>query len=544
VKNTKHFLHRRTFLAGLAAGVALPSVLGISGGKAFAQAATPVAGGTVTTVGWPGPTYLNAAITTAGPESFLSPKFFDGLCGYDFGMIPKPALAVSWETSEDGLKTTFKLRDGVKWHDGQPFTAKDVAFTFMQVIKVHHGRGRSLFADLQTVETPDDLTAVFVFGRPAPAMMKALDGRESPILPAHIYEGTNILENPANTKPIGTGAYKLTSYERGANVVMEKNPEYWDTGKPYLDQLIIQYVQDPATRSAMFESGQCDIVYLNFLPPLDILRLAKEPGFEMDQRGYETSASSQQMDFNLEREHFKDKRVRQAIAHALDLNWINENIWHGFGKPGASPLHHEQKEFYTTEGVPSYPFDFKKAEALLDEAGYPRGANGVRFEMMIDPTPYGDESLTVGEYMREQLRQIGITAKLRSEDYAVFIKRCWTERDFDVCIYTAAMGADPTIGVQRFYWSKNIKKGVAFSNGSTYSNPEVDALLEASQIELDPVKRKEQFVKFQQLVMADLPTLPICETTRATIAHKKVKDYTVDALGGALGNMANCWVEA
>ena len=135
--------------------------------------------------------------------------------------------------------------------------------------------------------------------------------------------------------------------------------------------------------------------------------------------------------------------------------------------------------------MPSYPYDLKKAEALLDEAGFKRGANGVRFEMTIDPTPYGDESLTVGEYMREQLRKIGITAKIRSEDYAVFIKRCWTDRDFDVCIYTAAMGADPTIGVQRFYWSKNIKKGVAFSNGSTYSNPEVDALLEASQVELD-----------------------------------------------------------
>jgi peptide/nickel transport system substrate-binding protein len=543
VKSNSPALDRRKFLMGLAAGVALPSMLAVSG-RSYAQSATPAQGGAVTTVAWPGPTYLNAAITTSGPESFLSPKFFDGLCGYDYGMKPKPALALSWEISEDGLRTTFKLRPDVKWHDGKPFTSKDVAFTFMQVIKVHHGRGRALFADLETVETPDDLTAVFVMNRPAPAMMKALDGRESPIMPRHIYEGTDILQNPANTAPIGTGAFKLTSYERGSNIVMERNPDYWDSGKPHLDQLIIQYIPDPATRTAMFESGQCDIVYLNFLPALDILRLAKEPDFEMDQKGYETSASTQQMDFNLDREHFKDKRVRQAVAHAFDLNWITENIWHGFGKPGASPLHHEQKEFYTTEGVPSYPYDLKKAEALLDEAGYPRGANGVRFELTIDPTPYGEESLPTAEYMREQLRQIGISAKIRTEDYAVFIKRCWTDRDFDICVYTAAMGADPTIGVQRFYWSKNFKPGVAFSNGSHYENPEVDALLEASQIELDPAKRKEQFRKFQQLVMGDLPTLPICETTRATIANKKVKDYTVDALGGALGNMASCWVEA
>ena len=154
MKPTQFALDRRKFLAGLTASVTLPSVLATPGTTAIAQSRAPKTGGTVTTVGWPGPTYLNAAITTAGPESFLSPKFFDGLCGYDFGMKPTPALALSWETTADGLRTTFKLRPNVKWHDGKPFTSKDVAFTFMQVIKVHHGRGRSLFADLETIETP------------------------------------------------------------------------------------------------------------------------------------------------------------------------------------------------------------------------------------------------------------------------------------------------------------------------------------------------------------------------------------------------------
>jgi peptide/nickel transport system substrate-binding protein len=374
--------------------------------------------------------------------------------------------------------------------------------------------------------------------------MKALDGRESPILPAHIYAGTNILQNPANTKPIGTGAFKLASYERGASIVMERNPDYWDTGKPYLDRVILQYIPDASTRTAMLESGQADIVFLNFLPALDTLRLAKLPQFEMVEKGYETSASNQQLDFNLERPILKDVRVRQAIAHAVDLQWIVDNIWHGFGKAGASPLHHDQVEFFTTEGVPSYPYDLAKAEALLDAAGHARRSNRTRFSLTIDPTPYGDESLTAAEYMREQLRQIGIDLKIRTQDYAVFIKRCWTDRDFDMCLYTAAMGPDPTIGVQRFYWSKGFQPGVAFSNGSSYSNPEVDALLEATQIELDPEKRKKQFKRFQQIAMADLPTLPVVHTTRATIANRKVKDHTVDAVGGALGNLADCWIDA
>lgn len=529
---------RRTMLVAAAAGAAFPGL----GSRALAQ--TPKKGGTLTTVAWPGTTYMNGAITTSGPEAFLSGKFYDGLFGYDFGMKPKPALALSWSTSEDGKRVTFKLRPNVRWHDGKTFTSKDVEFTFLKVIKIHHGRGRALFAGLTAVETPDDLTAIFLLDKPAPAIMKALDGRESPILPRHIYEGTNILENPSNAKPIGTGAFKLASYERGVSVVMEKNPDYWDASRINIDRIIMKYVADGSTRTAMLESGDVDIVYLNLMPSPDILRLAKNPKFEMDERGYETSASSMQMDFNLEHPILKNVLVRRAIAHAIDNKWITENIWFGFGRPGVSPLHHEQVEFFTTDGVPSYPFDMKKAEVLLDEAGHKRGAGGIRFKLTIDPTAYGEESLVAAEYMREQLKQIGIDARIRTQDYAVFIKRVWTDRDYDMAIYTAALGADPTIGVQRFYWSKNIQKGVAFSNGSQYANPEVDALLEASQIEFDPMKRKEQFKKLQQIVMRDLPTLPIVSTTRATITNRKVKNHTIDALGGAFGNMADLWIES
>ena len=532
-------LNRRSVIKGLTAGAAMPFVMWPSS-RALGSGAKH--GGTLTTVAWPGTTYMNSAITTSGPEAFLSPKMFDGLLGYDFGMQGKPALATSWNISEDGLRVTFNLRPNVKWHDGQPFTARDVAFTFMEVIKVHHGRGRTLFADLLDVETPDDLTAVFVLKRPAPAIMKALDGRESPILPSHLYAGTDIMENPHNIDPVGTGAFKFVSHERGVSVVMERNPDYWDGDLPYLDRIIVQYISDPSTRTAMLEAGQADVVFLNFLPALDTLRLAEKPEFAIDLKGYETSVSQQQMDFNLERPLLQDARVRHAIAHAIDRAWIVKNVWHGFGEPGATPLHHEQVSFYNTDGVPGYEFDPGKAEALLDEAGHPRGANGMRFELTIDPTPYGNESVIAAEYMREQMRQIGIDLKIRTQDYAVFIKRVWTDRDFDLSLYTAAMGADPTIGVQRFYWSKNFKPGVAFSNGSSYSNPKVDALLEASQVELDLATRQQQFHEFQKIAMTELPTLPIVSTTRATIAHRKVKDHTVDALG-SLGNLAHCWLD-
>ena len=532
-------LDRRSVLAGLAAATVIPSNI-LSGSSALAQ--TPKAGGILNTPIWPAPTYINSAISTAGTESFLAPKFYDGLLGYDFGMVPKPSLATDWSISEDGLRITFKLRDGVKWHDGEPFTSKDVAFTFMDVLKVYHGRGKNTFAALTAVETPDDHTAIFVLDRPTPALMRALDSRESPILPAHIYEGTDIPENPANTNPIGTGPFKLVSYERGSNVVMERNPDYWDEGLPLLDRIVVQFIPDAATRAAMLEAGQSQAIFLNMIPAQEILRLGEQPDFEIEMRGFEAMPSAQQLSFNLDNPILANKLVRHAIAHAIDTQWITDNIWYGLGKAGQSPLHFNQQEFFTTDDVPQYEFDIDKANALLDEAGYPRGDDGMRFDLTLDPSPWGTESINASSYIREQLRQIGINCTVRTQDFAVFVKTVWTDRDHDLVLYTASMGVDPTIGVHRFYLSDNFKPGVGFSNGSNYSNPRVDELLQKASVETDPEKRKEQYAEFQRIEMEDLPILKVTDISMATISNVSVKDHTIDALG-ALGSFAHTWID-
>lgn len=538
--NQKLFqIERRSFLAGLAASAAIP--LGLLPGQLHAQERK--AGGVLNTPAWPAPSVLNSAISTAGPESFIGPKFFDGLLGYDVGLVPKPSLATEWSMSEDGTRVTFKLREGVKWHDGAPFTAKDVAFTFMQVLKKIHGRGKTTFAGLNSVETPDDFTAIFVLDRPNPAMMRALDSRESPILPAHLYEGTDIVANPANTAPVGTGPFKMAEYEIGSYLVMVKNEDYWDTGYPLLDRIVIQFVPDAATRAAMLESGQADAVFLNMIPAQDMLRLAKSPEFKMDTRGFEAMPSAQQMDFNLDNPILADVRVRRAIAHAIDTEWITQNVWYGLGHAGKSPLHVDQKEYFTTDGVPQYAYDLAKANALLDEAGHARGGDGMRFALTLDPSPWGTESISASAYIREQLRQIGINCTVRTQDFAVFTTTVWTERKHDLVLYTVNLGADPTIGTQRFYWSKSFSPGVAFSNGAHYSNPEVDALLEATQIETDPAARREQFKKFQQIIMTDLPVMPVTNISGANIANVKVRDHTVDALG-ALSGFSRLWIDA
>lgn len=531
-------VRRRSFLGGLAASTAILAL----GAPARVLAQERKAGGVLTTPAWPAPTVLNSAISTAGPESFIGPKMFDGLLAYDFGLVPRGQLAASWEVSADGTRVTFNLREGVKWHDGAPFTSKDVAFTFLNVLKVIHGRGKTTFSGLLDVETPDELTAIFVLETPNAAMMRALDSRESPILPAHIYEGTDIPANPANTAPIGTGPFKLAEYEVGSHLVLAKNEDYWDAGFPLLDRIVIQFIADAATRAAMLESGQADAIFLNMIPAQEILRLDALPDFAIETRGFEAMPSAQQMDFNLDNPILADVRVRHAIAHAIDTQWITDNIWYGLGHAGKSPLHVDQAEYYTTEGVPQYPYDMDRANALLDEAGHARGANGMRFSLMLDPSPWGTESINAAPYIKEQLRQIGIDVTIRTQDFAVFTTTVWTDRKHDLVLYTVNLGVDPTIGTQRFYWSKSFKPGVAFSNGAHYVNPEVDALLEAAQVETDNAKRKQQFADFQRIVMADLPVLPVTNISGANILNVKVKDSVTDALG-ALGGFQRLWID-
>lgn len=526
---------RRQFLASMALASVLPALPAWASG-------TPKNGGTLTIVTSGGPTYLNSALSTAGAEALVSPKYYEGLLDYDVGMVPKPQLAKEWAVSDDGLRITFTLREGVLWHDGTPFTSRDVKVSILDILKVHHGRGRASFADLTDIETPDDLTAILVLAKPSASIMAVFNASESPIMPAHLYAGTDILQNPANLQPVGTGAFRFVSYTRGETLVLERNPNYWDKSLPHVDRLIVRFVADGSTRAAMLESGEADFVASGQLPMAEIMRLEQTEGFEVLRAGYETTPSQHVLEFNMRRPLFQDRRVRHAIAHLMDKDWINENIWYGYGHPGTGPIHVVQKSFYTTDDVPAYPYDPQKAEALLDAAGYTRGADGLRFRLTIDATAYGEAPTRTAEYMREQLREIGVEAEVRVSDPGAFVKRIYGDRDFDLSTFWGSAGADPAIGVQRFYWSKNIRDGVPYSNGSCYENPEVDALLEAAAIELDFDKRYQLYKDFQRIAMEDLPVIPVNSVDTLTITRSAVKDHTTGAIGG-FGSMAQAWLD-
>ena len=207
-------MHRRSLLAA-------PALLGLASRRALAQA--PARGGVLTSVIAPEPTLLTTALSTALAVTVVAPKMFDGLFVYDWDFRPQPGLATSLELAADGLSARIALRSGVKWHDGKPFTSADVAFTAMEVWKKLHPRLRGLLANLEAAETPDANTVVLRFSKPSPALWGNLMGYEAGILPRHVYEGTDIANNPANLRPVGTGPFRFAEWSRGEFIAMAVN---------------------------------------------------------------------------------------------------------------------------------------------------------------------------------------------------------------------------------------------------------------------------------------------------------------------------------
>jgi len=501
--------------------------------------AAPVRGGTATLLLSAEPPVLTTIANTAFNSVYVSPKVIEGLLTYDFELNPQPLLAKEWSVSPDGLTYTFRLRDGVKWHDGQAFTSADVAFS-IKTLKEVHPRGRNTFLNLVDVATPDPLTAILKLSKPAPYLITALASSETPIVARHIYEGTKVAENPANLAPIGTGPFKFKEWVRGSHLVYERNPDYWDQPRPYLDQLIVRFIPDAAARSIAIETGEIDLAPSTPVPLSDLERLKAAPGIAFEERGYQYANGVSRIEFNLERPFFKDIRVRQAFAHVIDRKVILNTINYGYGAAIPGPINPNLAKWYDGD-LKTYTIDLAAAEKLLDEAGYPRGRDGVRIRINLDYVPSGETYPRGSEYIRQALAKVGVDATVRSQDFATYTKRIYTDRDFDFAFEGMSNLFDPTVGVQRLYWSKNFKPGVPFSNGSGYSNPKVDALLEAAAIEVDAKKRVDQWREIQQILVEDLPAIDIVSQPELTIYNKRIADHTVGG-EGVSGSLAYAYL--
>ncbi|CAM5465485.1 Dipeptide-binding protein OS=Afipia felis OX=1035 GN=dppA PE=3 SV=1 [Afipia felis] len=492
------------------------------------------AGGTLVMIVQPEPPTLASYVSTTGPVGQVSTKVFDGLLEYNFDLKPQPSLAKSWEIAPDGKKITFHLRHDVKFHDGKPFTSEDVKFTILDVLKKYHPRGQATFREVTDVETPDPYTAIFVLNKPAPYIMMALSSYESPMLPKHIYGTGDILTHPYANKPIGTGAFKFVEWRRGQFMRFDRNPDYWKKGRPYLDRIVARFINDPATRTAAMESGEAHIAGFSAIPYSDIKGLEKNPTLAVTTRGYEMQSPIVSLDFNTRKPPFDNVKVRQAIAYAIDRKFIIDNIWFGFGKPATGPIssNFEVSGLYTAD-VRNYndPKGVEIANKLLDEAGYPRKADGTRFEIVHDLTPYGEEWQRFGEFIQQQLQKVGIKMTLRYQDVPSWLKRVYTDYDFQMTSNWFQTLADPVIGVHRFYHSNQIHPGTVFVNASGWSSPETDRLMDEAAVELDPAKRNELYHEFQKKIVEASPLVFVHELKFVTVYNKKFKDLIVSPLG-------------
>ncbi len=535
--NALHSLPRGLALAAAALVLTFSS-------PAMAQG-SPQKGGTLVIVVQPEPPTLASYQSTAGPVGQVATKVYEGLLEYDFQLKPIPSLAQSWTVSPDGKTITFKLVPGVKFHDGKPFTSADVQFSVMEVLKKLHPRGVNTFRAVTAVDTPDAMTAVFRLSEPAPYMMMALSSYESPMVPKHVFGTGDIARHPNANLPVGTGPFKFVEWQKGQFMRFDRNPDYRKPGLPHLDRIVARFIADSGTRSAAMETSEVHMGGFNAIPPVDVRRLEKLPHIEVTNKGYEMQSPIVQLDFNTTRAPFDNPKVRQAVAYAMDRKFVLDNIWFGFGRPATGPINSNFRAngLYTTTDVRNYnvPNGVELANKLLDEAGLKRGADGVRFEIVHDVTPYGEEWRRFGEYTQQQLAKIGIKATLRVEDVPGWLRRVYTNYDFQLTSNWIQTLADPSIGVHRLYHSGSIKPGTVFVNSSRWTTKETDELMDKANVELDAKKRAALYHELQRRVVEASPLVFMHELDFVTVYNKRVNGFPLSPLG-LYSSMDQVWL--
>ncbi len=533
-------LSRRAALA-LPLGLAALPMLGAEG-----RAAGPTRGGTMVMIVTPEPSTLAHYAVSAGNIPPIATQVYEGLVTYDWDLKPQPNLARSWEVAPDGLTITFHLQDGVTFHNGKPFTSADVQYSYMEVLKKYHPTAPVILAELTAVDTPDPLTAVLRLAHPAPYLMKALAARDLPIVCRSVFEGTDVLQNPTANKPIGTGPYRFVQWERGQYVRLDRNDKYWKPGLPYLNRIIARFIPDAATRSAAMEAGEAHFAAYSAVNYSDLARMKTNPILGLETRGYEMTPALSVLELNSHHPHLDKKEVRQAIAYAIDRKVILKDVMYGYGEPATGPLSRKFAPLgLYTDDVRHFdvPDRLDIANRLLDGAGVPRGADGMRFAVHLEVNSFGEQWLRQAEYLKQALAQVGIDVTLRSEDTAAWLRRVYTEYDYDINEPFLSQGIDPVIGLNRQYLSSQIRKGVTFVNNSFYSNPEVDRLLAAGAREADPAKRGDIYKQVQKILVEDSPLVWLIDVQYVSIYNKKLHDHTTGPLGTQQA-FERAWMEA
>ncbi|MCG3174707.1 MAG: Oligopeptide-binding protein AppA [Myxococcota bacterium] len=477
---------------------------------------------------------LNNLMDTRDAYSvYISNHIDEALVAFDSKTLEvKPVLAEKWEVSGGGKVVTFHLRKNVKFHDGQPFTAKDVRYSFdrMKDKTVKTTKIKFVFVDLERMEAPDPHTVRFHWTRPLYNVVSSMDSLR--ILPAHLYEGKDFDTNPLNRAPVGTGPFRFKEWITGDRIVIERNDDYWGE-KSFLDKIVYRVAPDNNTALQMLKNGQLD--WFVFEPDQwkqEEARFRSDPDFQV--LVYSAPAYSY-IPWNMRKPPFNDRRVRVAMSHAINMDAIVTQLYHGFARRLHSSSLPGSDEY--DNGLKLIPHDPVRAAALLEEAGWKdTNGDGVR-DKEVEVEEEGRKTLQrkdfaveflipsglqisqrVAELVRGDLEKVGVKAEVRKYEWATFIKKMQSH-EFDAAMlgWRLSEESDP----YQIWHSSQAETG---SNYPGYMDPEADRLCESVRVTLDPLDRASQIRRLGYLVWRDQPYTFILQRKAVAVIHKRFRN--------------------
>ncbi len=475
------------------------------------------------------PGTLNPITATDAYESRINRNIYETLVDRDNETLELiPLLAESWEISDDKLSFVFYLKKNVKWHDGTPFTSKDVVYSYERIIdpKVDAPHLKSYYNDVKSVEALDDYTVKFVYSKPYFLALEFCGGM--PIIPKHIFENGDFNKHTAGRSPVGTGPYKFIEWKTGSEIVLEKNNDYWGT-KPNIEKVVFKVINDETVKFQVMKNGDIDVAGLT------PVQWDKQSASEAFKKNYNKHAyftpNYSFIGWNQKKSFFSDKMVRRAMTHFLDRELVLEKILLDLGTVVTSPFFLKSPEY--PKYIKSFEYSPEKAVALLDEAGWIdsdgdsiRDKDGEKFEFEF-LIPNGSETgEKIATILKEEIKKHGIVMNIRKTEWAVFTDRL-QQRKFDAVTLAWSMGveSDP---YQIWSSTQAENKG---SNFIGFKNKRADELINAARVEFDRDKRIKLYNEFAEIVHEEQPyTFLFCRQSTVAI-NKRFRDVNIYPLG-------------
>ncbi|MCL4459545.1 MAG: ABC transporter substrate-binding protein [Chloroflexi bacterium] len=428
---------------------------------------------------------------------YVASVVFNRLVAYNGNWEIVPDLAEKWDVSPDGKTYTFSLAKNVKWHDGQKFSSADVKWTVESIQQTKGAATASRVANVASVATPDDNTVVFTLKNPDATFLADLAHIWSfMILPKHLYENTDPPNNPYYNKPVGTGPFRFVEWQKGSSITVEASKDYWK-GRPYLDRVVYRLIPHYPTGLAALEAGEIHLTTLETLT--EGPRLAKDPNIRIISWPVPILFW---LGFNVTTEPFNKKDARLAIAYAVDREDVSQKAYGSYYKAASyAYLPSITWAFNTAAKQPSV--DPKRAEELLDKAGFPRGADGVRMRVsLVAPLANGLDN--VATVIQAQLKKIGVEAKVETLEFGAYTEKVLKRYEFQLTLSGGYQGPDPS------EWVHYVGTG-GFRNAMRYSNKQVDDLFKRGREAKTQAERKEAYFQIQQIIIDDVPRVNMVE---------------------------------